>query len=141
MFTSLHSNLIAKLVELLPDHSELPYSVDIAKNKKGKKKGFAVLIGESKPTNSDVGRLTLFTRIQIQLSDVYGPEQNTDTAQLTASHTLADRALVVFTGLSASKLNSPGVRNVTLEDISEPVYVDGENTVYRTLTIEANLKV
>lgn len=141
MFTTLHSNIVTKIVELLPDHEPLAYSIDLSLNKRGKSKGFAVLVGDSKPTNSDVGRLTLFTRIQIQLSDVYGPEQKTDTAQLGVSHALADRCLAVFEGLAASKLNTLGVRNVTLEEISDPTYIDGEKTVYRTLTIEANLKV
>lgn len=141
MFTTLHANIVAKLGDLLPDHEPLAYSIDVSMNRKGKSKGFAVLIGDSKPTNSDVGRLTLFTRIQIQLSDTYGPEQKTDAAQLTVSHALADRCLSVFEGLASSKLNSAGVRNVTLEEISDPTYIDGEKTVYRTLTIEANLKV
>jgi hypothetical protein len=141
MFTALHSNIVTKLQELLPDHDQLSYSIDVSRNKLGKSKGFAVTIEASKPTNSDVGRLTLFTTIQIQLVDTYGPERNTDAAQLLASHALADRCLIVFEGLSAAKLNSPGVRNVTLEELSEPTYVDGEKTVFRTLTIEANLKV
>lgn len=143
MFIELETNILAKLAEALPDHTRLPYGVNVEDNKLGKStKGYAVLIQESKVSDTQaVGRLSLSTTIQVRLSDTYTSERNTDAGRLTASHLLADRCIAVFKELAASKLNSEGVRNVTLSDISEPTYVDGEKTVYRTLTIDANLKV
>ncbi len=143
MSTVLHSNIVAALTAYLPDHISLPYSIEVERNKLGKvSKGFAILVGDSKPSASQVaGRLTLATSIQVRLSDTWAVQKNTDALQLTASHSLADRLLGVYAHLAEIKLGSQGVRNVTLVEISEPTYVDGESTVYRTLTIEANLKV
>jgi hypothetical protein len=143
MFIELETNILSKLAEILPDHSRLPYGIEIEQNKLGKAtKGFAVLILSSQVSDAQmVGRLTLSTKIEIRLSDTFGPEKHSDSGRLTASHTLSDRCLSVFKELAAAKLNTDSVRNVTLSDISDPIYVDGEKTVYRTLTIEANLKV
>ena len=141
MFIELQANILAGLASILPDHMQLPYGIDIAKNKLGKTtKGYAVIVGSSKPTDAGVGRLTLFTTIDVTLSDSYGPTPKSDQVQLAASHTLSDRCLTVYKALASNKLFSDGVRNVTLVNISNPTYVADEHTVYRTITIEANLK-
>ncbi len=141
MYTTLHSNILAKLAELLPDHTQLPYAIEIERNKKGKEKGFAVVLGESKNSDSPLtGQLTINLSIQVRLSDTYTGDKHSDSHQLAASHVLGDRCLQVFKALASAKLNSPGVRNVTLSDISDPTFLT-ESTIIRTLTIEANLRV
>lgn len=142
MYISLHTNILAKLAELLPDHSELPFAIEIDRNKLGKStKGYAVILDSSKASDSEVvGRVSLTTTIQVRLSDIYSHEKTGDSLQQSASNTLADRCIAVYKALAAAKLNTSGVRNVSLSDISEPSYIDGEKTVYRTLTIEANIR-
>lgn len=142
MYTTLQANILALLATSLPDHTQLPYGIDVDLNKSGKAtKGYAVILQDSKLADSSVvGRLALNTTIQVRLSDTYSFEGKNDGAQLTTSHTLADRCIAVFKDLEAAKLGSAGVRNVSLLDISEPTYIDESKIVYRTLTIEANLR-
>lgn len=143
MFETLYTNILAKLAETLPDHTELPFAIEIERNKQGKtEKGYAVTI-EDAPSNGDlVGRTTLNLQIQVKLSDKWKPDRNGDSAQQAASLAVADRCLTTYEALALSKLgNSSGVRLVTLENISAPTYLDDEKTVYRVITITANIKV
>lgn len=142
MYIELETNILARLQLLLPDHSRLPYGIDIELNRLGKvAKGFAVIILGSKSSDSQVvGRLAFSTTIEVRMSDTFPPENKSDDVRLTVSNLLADRCIEVFKGLAAAKLDSQGVRNVTLLNISDPTFVDKEKTVYRTLTIEANIR-
>jgi hypothetical protein len=143
MFETLKANIATALSSALPDHSELPFGIEIGRNRQGATiKGFAVNIQESVANDQLVGRTVLDVTIDVALSDRYTADRNSDTSQQTVSLQLASRCLEAFNHLATTKLNnSPGVRLISLRQISEPEFLDDEKTIIRTLTITANIKV
>jgi hypothetical protein len=142
MFESLRDNIASALAITFPDHSQLPFAIEVDRNRSGIEKGYAVLIQRMEANDQLVGRTILDVTIDVKLSDRYAPNRNGDSAQQTVSLQLAQRCLDAFEALATSKLNnSSGVRLVTLQQISEPEFLNDEKTIFRTLTLTANIRV
>jgi hypothetical protein len=143
MFASLYNNIKTQLSVTFPDHTALPFELEVERNRQGStRKGHGVAILGSIATAELVGATTLEITIEVKLSDKYEPNRNSDSAQQAASQALAERCLDAFKALAASKLGgTSGVRNVTLREISDANFLDDEKTVFRSLTLSANVKV
>jgi uncharacterized phage protein gp47/JayE len=143
MFASLYSNIKAHLSATLPDHTALPFEIEVERNRQGStRKGYGVSILSSQATGELVGATTLDVTVEVKLSDKYEPNRNNDSAQQAVSQALAERCLDAFKSLASSKLGgTSGVRNVTLREISDANFLDDEKTVFRSLTLSANVKV